>query len=189
MEHYPTRDAVLAAEKRAIIAERPLYNEVHNRESGPQANAAPSSGLRVICFGCREEIRGERGVLHVHNPDVYEVGQERRRIKEERSARDPSGWEAWTVSDLRAWPKPARWQVHCDDCNPHYDEESDAWCNTCYWISAGRLRSWSRLVELTAHLSEKEWLRNTNWFEFIRCTALGTSDVGLVAPTSETGAC
>lgn len=30
LEHYPDRLAVLEAERRAIIAERPLYNEVHN---------------------------------------------------------------------------------------------------------------------------------------------------------------
>lgn len=30
VEHYPDRLAVLEAERRAIIAEKPLYNEVHN---------------------------------------------------------------------------------------------------------------------------------------------------------------
>lgn len=32
VEHYPSREAVLEAEKRAIIAERPLYNEKHNKD-------------------------------------------------------------------------------------------------------------------------------------------------------------
>lgn len=31
LEHYPTRDAVLAAERDAIISERPQRNVVHNR--------------------------------------------------------------------------------------------------------------------------------------------------------------
>lgn len=30
VEHYPTREAVLAAERRAIVEEQPLYNERHN---------------------------------------------------------------------------------------------------------------------------------------------------------------
>lgn len=32
VEHYPSREAVLEAEKRAIIAEKPLYNDKHNRD-------------------------------------------------------------------------------------------------------------------------------------------------------------
>lgn len=31
VEHYPTRHAVLEAERRAIMAEKPLYNQVHNQ--------------------------------------------------------------------------------------------------------------------------------------------------------------
>lgn len=189
VEHYPTRDAVLAAEKRAIIAERPLYNEVHNRDVAPARDArpAPSSGLRVVCFDCQGDIRGERGVLHVYQPAVNRASQEAMRVREKRAAKAVDGIVVLSGADLFDWPESVAWQVHCDDCNPHYDDETDSYCNSCYWIHATRVRTWSRLVELTAHLSDKSWLEHTDWFDFIRKTALGTSPVGLVAPADETG--
>jgi hypothetical protein len=39
-------------------------------------------------------------------------------------------WQVLDLGELLASPSKARWQVHCDDCNPHRDE---GWVN-CYWF-------------------------------------------------------
>lgn len=42
VEHYPSRTAVLEAEKRAIVAEKPLYNGTHNDAGSRWKAAAPA---------------------------------------------------------------------------------------------------------------------------------------------------
>lgn len=265
VEHYPDRTSVLEAERRAIVAERPLYNQQHNTESPPDQlrrprsrplyradsdgaepcpacdqpsyyitgldryihsngawnapcwiafNRSPlngpiekvqpspqtwrqlSSPLTPICMTCEQEIpRGDKGVVHVVSRtafarfDALEEDEERERLKR---AEAPSGLYFTTASELHrrfdALPPPAIWGVHCDPCNPHPDDPDDprSWCSGCYWFSVDRCRTWAQLIEWTCHLSEKNWLKATNWMDFIRAVAHGTAKVGLVANPRDT---
>lgn len=181
VEHYPDRASVLEAEKRAIIAERPLYNIRHNPaplSAKPHTAVAPSSPLVPVCMGCRQPIpRGDRGVVHISHASIAYV---------QREWRDRDRFEdAWTPIDLKTLlgqPDPAMWMVHCDDCNPHpHPHDPRSWCHGCYWFSVDRCRTWAQLIDWTAHLSQKDWLTATDWMDFIRRTAHGQATTGLVA--------
>lgn len=133
IEHFPDRASVLAAEKRAIIAEKPRWNVQHQHR--PRARAEVGHGLRIY------------------------------------NLRD-------FMSNV---PDHAKWHVHCDACNPHEDEyEPGVYCGGCYWFAVDRCRTWAQLIDWTAHLSEKDWLRSTNWPDFIRAIAHGTPGAGFV---------
>ena len=73
-------------------------------------------------------------------------------------------------SDWRNAPKRARWQIHCDDCNPHAipDDMGGGLCGGCYWISLDRIKTPVALVERCAHLAEKGWISSTDWANFLR---------------------
>lgn len=49
----------------------------------------------------------------------------------------------------------------------------DAYANLGYQIDINRLRTWPQLVDWTAHLMQKNWLRATDWHELLRQTAAG----------------
>jgi predicted GIY-YIG superfamily endonuclease len=61
VEHFPTRGAVLAAERAAIQAEKPLYNIQHN---GLKPVLRPSSDRRDVPAGCRRWTFRSRGSDH-----------------------------------------------------------------------------------------------------------------------------
>lgn len=181
VEHYPDRAAVIAAERRAIIAEGPRYNVVHNRPRDISP-ARPADDLIAICQTCRQQITGENGVVHIPNKDVHDVEQAMRDLerKEERRREEPG---SRARMDLRAWidlPDPVAWQVHCNTCNPHKADDGTM-CNGCYWFDVGRCATWPDLIDWTCHLSEKEWLQATNWMDWIRGIAHGNYRVGIVA--------
>jgi hypothetical protein len=183
VEHYPSRKSVLEAERRAIIAERPLYNDVYNRPGRDwgEARGATTGRLLAICMDCEEEITPGMGALHILEREAlavmrYEMGQ----------GRPDSPLVLLTRSDLLAGPDPVAWQVHCDWCNPHRHPETDDICPSCYAIDVGRCDTWPRLVEWTAHLMEKDWVAaGTNWLSFIRAVASASTRTGLVAATRE----
>lgn len=67
-----------------------------------------------------------------------------------------------------AIPPLIRWQVHCNDCNPHPATEADEilagdWCQGCYWWSVDRCQTWAEVICWHEHLSEKNWFKDTDW--------------------------
>jgi hypothetical protein len=140
-----------------------------------------------VCFTCQNDIPDGGGVIHVAHREVNQVERARAAAREQRAARAaaegrPGGMETFTMADLLAEPEDARWQVHCDSCNPHQDDG----CEGCYWFGVERCRTWSQLINWTAHLVEKGWvLAATNWTEFIRTAAHGTSNVGLICDPAD----
>lgn len=178
VEHYPNRAAVLEAERRAIIAEKPLYNVQHN-QGGRWVTQEPlgrTPELIAVCMGCHVKIDGSSaGALHISH---LEVGIHQRYVREQNP------WSSGIdVEELLSGPSTATWMVHCDFCNPHWTEDGDgvALCDSCYCISTNEVRTWSQLVQWTAHLQEKAWLVHTNWFGFTRAIALGAHDAGFIS--------
>ncbi|MEU1630855.1 hypothetical protein ABZ746_37555 [Streptomyces sp. NPDC020096] len=54
-----------------------------------------------------------------------------------------------------------RWQAHHGACDP----APDGWA---YDIGSDALRTHAQLLEHTAHLMEKSWLRLADWHEVLR---------------------
>lgn len=62
IEHYPNRRAVLEAERRAIIAEKPLYNDKHNSQSPTTYGAVDhwAEGYMMVSLAILETFDEER---------------------------------------------------------------------------------------------------------------------------------
>jgi hypothetical protein len=144
--------------------------------------------LRAVCFGCRKDIADREGVIHIRLSAVNQAEQAMVGWQAKRAAKATAegyGEEKlvpFSVEDLLAQPDTVEWQVHCDNCNPHQDDE----CGDCYWFGVERCRKWADLIVWTAHLAGKSWVMAvTNWMEFIEATADGTATVGLVCDPAE----
>lgn len=172
------------------------------RKTKPRKPAAPDQ-LTPVCMGCEKQIpKGNKGVVHVSNVETHAWMKEATAREQDRARRlfraelieDPDERQkaifdasVWHGGDLLGPRHPtALWMVHCDRCNPHYDEDSDGWCGACYWFSVDRCRTWAQLVHWTGHLSGKRWLRATNWTMFIEAIANGTTKTGLIASKADT---
>lgn len=179
VEHYPTREAVLEAERRAIIAEKPLYNDKHNaagkawQTTDAGTAAARCSDFLLICQGCRSSITEDwiEGLLHIPHAEI------RAAQKEWRAWNKPQS-EGGTMLDFGAFhvPRAASWQVHCGMCNPHRDDESGDYCDGCYAIGTTEIQTWRQLVTWTSHLSDKAWLETTDWFDMLGALSRSSAD-------------
>lgn len=186
VEHYPSREAVLEAERRAIIAEKPLYNDKHNqagRWPTGTAPAAPSSQLTPICMGCELPIPAGDGTLHIVMAEVQKVQRAELESAERNSGRAEDIWEF-----IERGPHPARWLVHCDDCNPHATWSEDGYdpCSGCYSIGLDRCRTWAQLAYWTWHLSGKTWFASTNWNGMLGAIAQADTGAPFVADRQAT---
>ncbi|GAA4010668.1 hypothetical protein GCM10022247_36120 [Allokutzneria multivorans] len=169
------------ARKRAIRAEMDKTGDNHTR-AAHTASGRPSVQLRAVCFTCRRNIPAGGGAIHIAMYEVQQVERARAAAQKQREAKaaeeGPLGGGI-SMADLldESEPEDAQWQVHCDECNPHRDDG----CDGCYWFAVERCSTWAQLVEWTVHLAEKEWvLTATNWLQFIRATAHGESEIGLI---------
>jgi predicted GIY-YIG superfamily endonuclease len=182
VEHYPSRAAVAAAERSAIATETPLYNVVHNhgREELPTRTRPPwwppaeQCELAAICDTCQRHIAAGNGVIHISMREVAVAERSMRQWESENSG------PLLRVSDLMSMPEEARWKVECLDClsprdNPDFDN-----AEACYFIEIERCLTWAELIEWTVHLSEKDWVRSTDWMFFIGRAARGEDTTGLV---------
>jgi hypothetical protein len=177
VEHYPSREAVLEAERRAIIAERPLYNDTHNaagrgwRNSVPQQRGASELSDRdgrdfyVVCMDCGNSIteEWENGLVHIRHSEVSAA---------QKSLNGTGSNDPWDCSAL----KVAMWQVHCGECNPHRNDEAGEYCAGCYAIDAMRIQTWRALMSWTSHLSDKAWLTSTDWHDMVGALARGDAE-------------
>lgn len=170
------------ARTRAIRAEMVASGENYTRAAHTAATRS-AGNLRAVCFTCREDIPPGGGVIHISHHEVDQVLQARAAVRERQAAKAAAegrtglAAQVLTLNELLEGPEDARWQVHCDACNPHRDEG----CAGCYWFGIQRCSTWAQLVEWTVHLSEKDWVHAaTNWMQFIRGAAHGHSEVGLI---------
>lgn len=166
VEKYESREAVKAAETRAIAVEKPKYNvqrpSLPSQRSARAAAPAPTLPTLVwICETCHKPVDNGTGYLHV---DLKETGiRERAYAEWERRHTDEDGnttiqGSAWT--ELFDLPERAPWQAHHAACDP--DPEAGD-----YWFSIERARTHADLLRWTAHLMEKTWLEATDWQELI----------------------
>jgi hypothetical protein len=146
------------------------------------AAVRPAHHLRAVCFTCEKTIAPGEGVIHVSRLEVHKVLEAQAAARERQEAKAAAegrsrGWKVLDIGELLALPSKARWQVHCDGCNPHRDDG----CVNCYWLGVHRCSTWAQLVDWTAHFSTKNWVfPATDWNQFIRDAAQGNGKVGLI---------
>lgn len=143
VEHYPDRPTVLEAERRAIIAERPLYNSQHNQPTTPKTihrTPAPSQP-KSQCPVCRKSstyypsdfVAASRGrdfgdrYFHADGSDNQDCWLAILRGTEgaARPSRTPKGIAAWTFTNrhsqyARTTPLWLSWEVACDPITDDY---------------------------------------------------------------------
>jgi predicted GIY-YIG superfamily endonuclease len=161
LETYPDRASVLAAETRAIAVENPRHNKQRpqlftKRAQAPTAH--PPRQLVWLCTRCQEPIADGLGYIHVNMRSVFEIeaywaAAEKRQLE--------GGSVFVDISDLRDWPDDAPWMAHHADCDP-YPEAGD------YWFDVKRARTHAQLLNWTAHLMGKDWLKFTDWDDLIQ---------------------
>lgn len=184
VEHYPSREAVLEAERRAIITEKPLYNDQHNRAGRwPKVETTVETVVKTVevhtdvlvpvCMECDNAIDDWcDGLLHIPHREVNRAQREWREWNEK-----PQGGY---IEGLMAMPDVVPWQVHCRACNPHVDASDGGLCPGCYAISINECRSWRALLRWTSHLADKSWLGVTDWFDLIGAVARGDEDAPFI---------
>jgi hypothetical protein len=144
-----------------------------------------STKIEAYCQGCGKRIPGKDGVVHAVMREIGERQHVRETIEHEVDFcryRDHSQCQHKTDQPIRGYtmseflasqpedniPAPARWQVHCNDCNPHPATEAGntidgLWCEGCYWWSVDRCQTWADVIHWQRHLSEKNWFTDTDW--------------------------
>lgn len=118
--------------------------------------------IELLCFGCKKRVGLKPGdaVVHVRLADADAYGEA---IKAWMAAHSGSiSGDAWNTI-----PRKPGWAIHCNDCNPHWNQDRTEACVGCYWFDATRANSVERLLGWTAHLMEKRWLGWTRWDDFI----------------------
>lgn len=119
-----------------------------------------TNDLVLICDACRKPIAGgARGYLWVDRGEVVKRRQEVAEWRKEHTVGE--GQIMASGSDLLEYPVAVRWQAHHGVCDP----APDAWA---YGIGSDALGTYGQLLERTAHLMEKRWLRLTDWNEVLR---------------------
>jgi len=167
IEWYPTRSAVLAAERRAVQVENPKHNvQLRTRQTikdrGPRTK--PAIELVWNCAVCRAPIANGQGYLHVSYRTIYEVEQAAAAWKQKYESADDLSSALIPLSAYDEFPSRAGWFAHHRTCDPSPDGND-------YWFDVARARTHAHLLDWTAHLMGKVWLEHTNWQQLIQSRA------------------
>lgn len=154
---FDSREAVLEAETKAIQAEHPLHNVVHNRRT-QAARPRPVVSDRVTwrCDLCDQPVADNDGYIYLPT-DPCEVEKAWREFNARTTGADGvrviTG-DTW--KDYFAMPL-ANWGVLHRGCDPEPDAEP------YYWFGVEAANTRQKLLDWAAHLFPNSWLRSTNW--------------------------
>lgn len=157
MERYPDRPSVLAAERRAIEVESPRHN-LQRPKPATRPEVPPRPSIVWLCAVCGEPVDDEDGWLSVDIAYRNEVEDAWHEFEERERESKSAGMDLGALLSL---PEDAPWLAYHRRCDPNPEAAS-------YWIAIERLRTHAQLLEFTAHLMGKRWLRYTNWDHLIR---------------------
>lgn len=115
--------------------------------------------LALVCQACGRRVLDDDGYLWAHTGEVNTVQQAARAWEEKHT--EPDGSMLVGFKTLLAYPEPACWQTHHEQCDPVPGESH-------YRIPADKLRTRADLLDWTAHVMEKDWLRRTDWRDVLR---------------------
>lgn len=109
--------------------------------------------LQWICDYCGEPVEDGKGYLTIPR----DVGDMPARIKTWEA--EPPGMIV-TGAELMTYPSMIKWDTLHSGC--------DLGGHGFYDIEVERIRSSTQMLEWTAHLMEKRWLKYTDWTEVVR---------------------
>lgn len=115
--------------------------------------------LTWFCDHCGLPVGDGDGYIEVDRSAAFENKRVWQAAKKERT--DEHGWVMWGVQDLLQMPRPVRWHVCHQGCDP--SPESDS-----YWIDVERVRTLAGLLDLHGHMSEKNWTKYTDFHDIRR---------------------
>ncbi|MGW5497748.1 hypothetical protein [Streptomyces olivaceoviridis] len=117
-----------------------------------------SRELLLVCQGCGNRIADDAGYLWV---DTGEVNTAQRAARAWEAQHPADGERGLDLQDLLAYPDQVPWRSHHQRCDSDRD-------GSHYRIPAAELRTRADLLDWTAHLMEKSWLRHTDWRDVLR---------------------
>ena len=156
IEHYPTRELALLAERSAIRNERPIYNKVHN--SHPSGSA--SSQMRYFCSDCHGEASLNRGYLNVNAAQATAVQYAWREFENEHRGAFPLR-VLCDFEDSR--PQTPSWKVFCGKNGCIESPES----LDNYEIALEEVATVSDFLAFVGHLLGKPWFEFTNFGDLL----------------------
>jgi hypothetical protein len=120
--------------------------------------------IEWLCHTCKKPVANGKGYVHVHDNACSEVRQARRAwkkdLREKQKKSELGSWEAISLDDLMKLPDRVPWEVHHRKCDPNPGRPG-------YWIGVERIRTYAQMLNWTAHLMSRNWLKDTNWRELI----------------------
>ncbi len=170
IEHFATRELALAAERTAIIAEKPVYNRQHNSPSAKLANVE----MRYFCSHCTLEAPTNRGwmFVDVRTADLIRRGWEEFNYKQQRDAEIESRLACYSVKVLcdlgDSLPTVPHWKVSCGlhACNEFFDKSFNATYSS-YWVDLNRIETVTEFLSFFGHVMEKNWFPHTGFSDQI----------------------
>ena len=121
-----------------------------------------STRIAWTCAACNQPIADGTGYLHVDLNRVREVEDAHAAHLEQQQ--QESGWRAVNLTELLALPRRAPWLAHHRRCDPNPGHGS-------YWFDVARARTHAQLLNWSAHLMGKRWIRHTTWADLIERAA------------------
>lgn len=138
-----------------------MIGNLDGLETGPRLDA--------YCAVCKQPVQDGDGYLWIDMAAVNRADQQQAAWAE-KWLKPCSGNPLGAILPLSAFagqPEDVPWRMHHRGCDPDLDAMA-------YHIEVERIRTYPQILDWTAHLMEKEWLRFTNWDSLIRAAAQGT---------------
>lgn len=161
MEPHPDRGAVLEAERRAIVSERPRYNKQHNKThlAAAPAPIVGHSTVDAACDVCNQPVERD-GYLILYGRELAPARRAWHAFEEEERSRQQYGMVEVNLGALLALPV-AKWRCLHSRCDPQEDTGD-------YGIPVRRPLTAEEMLSHTLHLMGKRWLEVTDWTAFLR---------------------
>jgi hypothetical protein len=118
--------------------------------------------LTFICDKCKKHVPDHEGYICV---DKCRALSEVPKLVQEWKDAHPSRNEDGSLRLMRAtewnsYPDRVHWHVYHRRCDPNPERDD-------YWFGIERASSYAALLEWSAHLMGKKWLKHTDWDGFI----------------------
>jgi hypothetical protein len=119
-----------------------------------------------LCDVCGQPIKAKTGYVTVDDGKALrQYGDaEEREFRREVEARANGQIAFIELTEMLSWPDSVKWQALHHDCDPD-PERGD------YWFGVERVDTLARLLDWAAHLSEKNWIAQTDWDDLLRTVA------------------
>jgi hypothetical protein len=132
--------------------------------------------LNAFCDICNGLIADGEGSIWLRSADLVHAERVTTAREEGRHTKQRDGSAASPGAQPSGLRETAEWNVTHSVCDPGADA-------AIYRFEVHQCRTWAGLVNWTAHLMEKSWLRHTDWIELLRSASEGEG--GRITPTTK----